>query len=267
MPGYKKGVIDFDDVQVRAEYERNGLDPDAYRNIEYSKSIDEYFYETQFDENINVTVDDSNPIRRDEIVEADKAISKAQRSYKGIPLEGTAYSYNHVFWYRIYGRRKGDYDIIRMASADSVEANIHEVEKYAREEYEAVIDEVIKVNESEQSVYRGACDILENARRTDGTDSVSNREQGSKRSGNKAYGNEYNVSFSKSVDTEGHTLSKVDTDYLEAVDSGDMKKAMDMVEEAAIANGFTPTVRYHQTGAKFTRFNNDNQVAGLYDCI
>jgi hypothetical protein len=56
-----------------------------------------------------------------------------------------------------------------------------------------------------------------------------------------------------------------DKDYLDAVDRGDMETAQRMVDEAAREAGYVPVSRYHQTGARFNKFSNDNPDAGLND--
>lgn len=63
----------------------------------------------------------------------------------------------------------------------------------------------------------------------------------------------------------GRDIDKLDSEYMDAINSGDMSKAKDLVEQVAMIEGFNPMTRYHQTNKKFTRFNNDNPVAGLYD--
>lgn len=60
-------------------------------------------------------------------------------------------------------------------------------------------------------------------------------------------------------------LSVQDDDYLAAVESGDTETARKMVEEAAEKAGYTPVVRYHQTGTKFNEFSNSNPEAGAND--
>ena len=56
-----------------------------------------------------------------------------------------------------------------------------------------------------------------------------------------------------------------DSDYMAAVDRGDMATAQKMVAETARENGYTPVKRYHQTAGGFTRFSTDNPRAALND--
>lgn len=58
--------------------------------------------------------------------------------------------------------------------------------------------------------------------------------------------------------------SRTDSDYLSAVERGDMETAQRMVDEAAKAAGYTVKA-YHQTARDFTVFNTDNPKAGLND--
>ncbi len=63
-----------------------------------------------------------------------------------------------------------------------------------------------------------------------------------------------------------NSVSRVDDQhYKDAVDRGDMETAQKMVNEAAEAKGWIPVTRYHQTGAEFTKFSNENPDAGLND--
>lgn len=55
-----------------------------------------------------------------------------------------------------------------------------------------------------------------------------------------------------------------DTEYMLAVESGDMDTAQWLTDSAAKAAGYTERL-YHQTGAEFTEFNTNNQKAGKYD--
>lgn len=55
-----------------------------------------------------------------------------------------------------------------------------------------------------------------------------------------------------------------DTEYMLAVESGDMDTAQWLTDSAAKAAGYTERL-YHQTGADFTEFNTNNQKAGKYD--
>ena len=84
-------------------------------------------------------------------------------------------------------------------------------------------------------------------------------------SGNSISQNVGNVKGGNAGNTP-HSISKVDDQrYKEAVDRGDMETAQKMVDEAARAAGWIPVTRYHQTGAQFTRFSNENPDAGLND--
>lgn len=56
-----------------------------------------------------------------------------------------------------------------------------------------------------------------------------------------------------------------DAEYMKAVESGDVKKQQEMVNEAAEKAGFTAVDRFHQTGTRFTKFNTNNPVAGAND--
>ena len=58
---------------------------------------------------------------------------------------------------------------------------------------------------------------------------------------------------------------RLDSDYMKAVQNGDMETAQRMVDEAAEAAGYTPVYRYHQTGNRFNTFSNENPDAGLND--
>ena len=49
------------------------------------------------------------------------------------------------------------------------------------------------------------------------------------------------------------------------MEAGDTETAQRMVEEAAEAAGYTPVIRYHQTGEQFTQFKTDRPVAGAND--
>lgn len=60
------------------------------------------------------------------------------------------------------------------------------------------------------------------------------------------------------------TSSKIDAEYLSAVENGDVKAIRNMVDNAAMSAGYTERL-YHQTGADFTEFNTENQRAGKYD--
>lgn len=62
-----------------------------------------------------------------------------------------------------------------------------------------------------------------------------------------------------------YSLPDLDTEYMKAVESGDMETAQRMVDEAAKRAGYFPVIRYHQTGIKFTRFSNENPDAALND--
>lgn len=56
-----------------------------------------------------------------------------------------------------------------------------------------------------------------------------------------------------------------DSEYMAAVNRGDMEAAQRMVDAFALANGYIPVARYHQTLSRFTEFNTDNPVAGRND--
>lgn len=58
---------------------------------------------------------------------------------------------------------------------------------------------------------------------------------------------------------------RLDSDYMKAVQNGDMETAQRMVDEAAEAAGYIPVYRYHQTGQRFNEFSNKNPQAGLND--
>ncbi|MGN0451989.1 MAG: hypothetical protein ACI4FN_07765 [Acutalibacteraceae bacterium] len=60
------------------------------------------------------------------------------------------------------------------------------------------------------------------------------------------------------------TPEQLDTDYMQAVNNGDMETARRLVDEAAKLAGYNKKL-YHQTGNDFTEFNTDNQQAGKYD--
>lgn len=71
---------------------------------------------------------------------------------------------------------------------------------------------------------------------------------------------------SETDDTQAsYTPSERDTEYLDAVNRGDMETAQRMVDEAAKEAGYVPVTRYHQTGKNFTRFSNKNPDAALND--
>ena len=55
-----------------------------------------------------------------------------------------------------------------------------------------------------------------------------------------------------------------DREYSEAIKNGDTQALQQMVDNKAMASGYTERL-YHQTGADFTEFNTDNQKAGKYD--
>ena len=61
-----------------------------------------------------------------------------------------------------------------------------------------------------------------------------------------------------------YSLSDLDSQYMDAVNRGDMETAQRMVDEAAKKAGYGKQL-YHQTGNLFTKFNTDNQSAGKYD--
>lgn len=52
--------------------------------------------------------------------------------------------------------------------------------------------------------------------------------------------------------------------YMSAVESGNTNQLQKMVDDAALSNGYSERL-YHQTGAEFTEFNTDNELAGKYD--
>lgn len=54
------------------------------------------------------------------------------------------------------------------------------------------------------------------------------------------------------------------TEYMSAIKDGDTKQLQEMVDNAAKAHGYSERL-YHQTGADFTEFNTDNEVAGKFD--
>ena len=64
--------------------------------------------------------------------------------------------------------------------------------------------------------------------------------------------------------TGGIIYQSRDSDYLSAVEHGDMETAQRLVDEAAKAAGYT-VKGYHQTAREFTVFNTDNPQAGLND--
>lgn len=68
----------------------------------------------------------------------------------------------------------------------------------------------------------------------------------------------------QSVSKDAVSSMPDNANYLSAIESGDIKTAQRMVDEAAKDNGYTERL-YHQTGADFTEFNTDNQKAGKYD--
>ncbi len=57
----------------------------------------------------------------------------------------------------------------------------------------------------------------------------------------------------------------MDAEYMRAVENGDEETEQRIVDEAAKEAGYTPVVRYHQTGAEFTVFSNANPEAGAND--
>ena len=61
-----------------------------------------------------------------------------------------------------------------------------------------------------------------------------------------------------------YSLSLNDSEYLDAVNRGDMETAQRLVDMRAAENGYSKKL-YHQTGADFTTFNTENQQAGKYD--
>lgn len=55
-----------------------------------------------------------------------------------------------------------------------------------------------------------------------------------------------------------------DVMYMSAVENGNTKALQEMVDSAAASKGYTERL-YHQTGADFTEFNTENELAGKYD--
>ena len=53
-------------------------------------------------------------------------------------------------------------------------------------------------------------------------------------------------------------------EYMSAIKDGDTKQIQKMVDNAAKAHGYSERL-YHQTGAEFTEFNTDNEMAGKFD--
>lgn len=53
-------------------------------------------------------------------------------------------------------------------------------------------------------------------------------------------------------------------EYMSVIKYGDTKQLQKMVDNAAKAHGYSERL-YHQTGADFTEFNTDNEVAGKFD--
>ena len=77
------------------------------------------------------------------------------------------------------------------------------------------------------------------------------------------WGRTISAKESSVIKSERSTVSNDDA-YMSAVESGDMKQLQKMVDNTAISNGYTERL-YHQTGAEFTEFNTDNEIAGKYD--
>jgi len=55
-----------------------------------------------------------------------------------------------------------------------------------------------------------------------------------------------------------------DAEYMAAIQDGDTEQLKEMVDNVAASKGYTERL-YHQTGAEFTEFNTENQVAGKFD--
>lgn len=70
--------------------------------------------------------------------------------------------------------------------------------------------------------------------------------------------------FGESSVSARETIEAKNEEYMSAVESGNTKVAQNIIDEVAKANGYTERL-YHQTGADFTEFNTDNQMAGKYD--
>ena len=70
---------------------------------------------------------------------------------------------------------------------------------------------------------------------------------------------------SENVNSKSKKMSERDSDYMDAVNRGDIETAQKMVDEAAEEAGYIPVTRYHQTGKRFTRFSNENPDAALND--
>jgi hypothetical protein len=68
-----------------------------------------------------------------------------------------------------------------------------------------------------------------------------------------------------SVKSKSKKMSERDSDYMDAVNRGDIETAQKMVDEAAKEAGYTPVTRYHQTGVKFNEFSNERPDAALND--
>ena len=66
--------------------------------------------------------------------------------------------------------------------------------------------------------------------------------------------------LAKNFEKQAHN----DVMYMSAVENGNTKALQEMVDSAAASKGYTERL-YHQTGADFTEFNTENELAGKYD--
>ncbi len=73
------------------------------------------------------------------------------------------------------------------------------------------------------------------------------------------------ISANEKVEKENLKFSiPTDAEYMSTVETGDTAQLHEMVDNAAMSNGYTERL-YHQTGAEFTEFNTENQAAGKFD--